>query len=421
MMLKPLVLPLALFLVAHTPAASAENWPSWRGPKNQGISQETGIPTQWSTSENRLWRFALPGAAGASPAVWDNHIFVTTVDGNDLVLMCITADGKLKWQQVQGRGNKEVRGDEGNSAAASPLTDGEHVWAFFGDGSLGCYNFDGDRVWLVDVQKQYGEFDIGFGMTSTPVLHGDRLYLQLIHSGGAKVVSLDKRSGQQAWAVERVSDAHSECEHSYASPIVYDDDQTRFLLTHGADYSIAYDLDDGRELWRVGDLHPPNRYDPSLRFVSSPVAVAGMIVIPSAKQGPTIAVKPHGQGDITKQPEFYHWTFAVTPDVPSPLILDDYVYLCRENGNLVCLERATGKQVYEHRTNRIRHRASPVYADGKIFLSGRDGKVTVVQPGAEFKILAQNDLEESLAASPAISGGRIYLRTFDALWAIGEQ
>ena len=124
----------------------------------------------------------------------------------------------------------------------------------------------------------------------------------------------------------------------------------------------------------------------------------------------------HFAGDVQN-----FWSFAVTPDVPSPLILDDYVYLCRENGNLICLDRKTGKQIYEERTNRFRHRASPVYADGKIYLSGRDGKVTVVQPGPEFKILAQNDIGESLAASPAISGGRIYLRTFDALWAFGEK
>ncbi len=420
-MFKHSVFSLALGLVLLSAAGSAANWPSWRGAMNQGISDEKNIPTSWSSTENRLWRVDLPGPAGSTPVIWEDHIFLTSVDGDDLVLMCFTTAGQLKWKQTQGQGNKDVRGDEGNSAAASPVTDGKHVWAFFADGSLGCYDFDGNRVWSVDVQKQYGKFDIAFGLTSTPVLHGDQLYLQLIHSGGAKVVALKKESGQKVWAVPRISDAHSECEHSYASPIAYDDGTTRFLLTHGADYSIAFDMNDGREIWRVGGLHPPDRYDPTLRFVSSPVAVDGMIVIPSAKQGITVAIKPDGKGDITGKEAHYHWTFEVTPDVPSPLILEDYVYLCRENGNLICLDRKTGQQVYEERTNRIRHRASPVYADGKIFLSGRDGKVTVVQPGKTFKILAQNDLEESLAASPAISGGRIYLRTFDALWAIGEK
>lgn len=419
MMRTPLVLSLLVALALQA-ATAAANWPSWRGPLNQGISSEQGLPTHWSSTD-RLWRVELPGAAGATPVVWEDHIFLTTVDGEDLVLMCFTTDGNVKWRRALGRGNQDVRGDEGNSAAPSPVTDGQHVWAFFADGSLGCYDFDGNQVWALDVQQRYGKFDIAFGMTSTPVLHDDQLYLQLIHSGGAKVIALKKDSGEEAWAVPRPSDAHSECEHAYASPIVYDDGSTRFLLTHGADYSVAFDLQDGRELWRVGGLHPADRYDPTLRFVSSPVAADGMIVVPSAKQGFTVAVKPNGEGNITGKQEYYHWTFAVTPDVPSPLILDDYVYLCRENGNLICLDRKTGKQIYEERTNRFRHRASPVYADGKIYLSGRDGKVTVVQPGPEFKILAQNDIGESLAASPAISGGRIYLRTFDALWAFGEK
>lgn len=420
-MTKQSVLSLTCGMVLLAASTCIANWPSWRGPLNQGISDEKNLPSSWNSTENRLWRVQLPGAAGATPVVWEDHIFLTSVDADELVVMCITTDGKLKWKRTQSRGNREVRGDEGNSAAASPVTDGKHVWAFFADGSLGCYDFDGNQVWAMDVQQKYGKFDIAFGLTSTPVLHDDQLYLQLIHSGGAQVVALKKDSGMEAWAVKRISDAHSECEHAYSSPIVYDDGTTRFLLTHGADYSIAYDMKDGREIWRVGGLHPPDRYDPTLRFVSSPVAADGMIVIPSAKQGITVAVKPNGKGDITGDRQYYHWTFAITPDVPSPLILDDYVYLCRENGNLICLDRKTGKQIYEERTNRIRHRASPVYADGKIFLSGRDGKVTVVQPGKAFKILAQNDLEESLAASPAISRGRIYLRTFDALWAIGEK
>ena len=133
----------------------------------------------------------------------------------------------------------------------------------------------------------------------------------------------------------RPSDAHSECEHAYASPIVYDDGTMRFLLTHGADYSVAFDLKDGREIWRVGGLHPADRYDPTLRFVSSPVAVDGMIVIPSAKQGFTVAVKPNGKGNITGKQEYYHWIFDVTPDVPSPLILEDYEHACRRGADIL--------------------------------------------------------------------------------------
>lgn len=415
--LLPAVVALVAFL---TSPALAENWPSWRGPNNQGISSEKNVPVQWSKDKNIAWRLAMPGAAGATPIVWEDNIFVTSVDGDDLVLMCIGTNGQEKWRRKLSSGNREVRGDEGNSAAPSPSTDGKYVWAFFTNGSLACFDFAGNEIWQFDVEERYGKFDIQFGMTSTPVLHGDKLYLQLIHSGGAKVVALDKTTGKEVWAVARPSDARQECEHSYASPIVYDGPEAKFLLTHGADYSIAYDLESGEEIWRVGGLHPPGRYDVTLRFVSSPVAKDGMVVVPSAKRGITAAVKTTSKGNITDKKEDYFWTFDVTPDVPSPLIVGDYVYLCRENGNLIVLEKESGKQIYEERTNRIRHRASPVYADGKIYLTGRDGMVTVVEAGPEFKIVAQNEVGEAIAASPVFSNGRIYLRTFDALWAIGE-
>ncbi len=416
------IIPVALLsLFCLVGYASAENWPSWRGPNNQGISSEKNVPTQWDRDTNILWRLPLPGAAGATPVVWEDRIFLTTIAGEELVLMCVGTDGVEKWRSKLGSGNRNVRGDEGNSAAPSPSTDGKHVWAFFANGSLGCFDFEGNEVWQFDVQQRYGKFDIQFGMTSTPVLHEDKLYLQLIHSGGAKVVALDKNTGNEVWAVPRPSDAIEECEHSYASPIVYNGPEAQFLLTHGADYSVAYDLQTGEELWRVGGLHPPAQYDVTLRFVSSPVAKDGMVVVPSAKRGITSAVKTTAQGNITGKDEHYHWTFDVTPDVPSPLIVGDYVYLCRENGNFIALERKTGKQLYEERTNRIRHRASPVYAAGNIYLTGRDGKVTVVKAGPQFEIVAQNDVGEAIAASPVISNGRIYLRTFDALWAIGNE
>ena len=143
-------------------------------------------------------------------------------------------------------------------------------------------------------------------------------------------------------------------------------------------------------------------------------------MVTSAKKGPTIALRPDGSGDITDKPEYHLWRHDVTPDVPSPLAVDSLVYLCRENGNLVCLDAATGKQYYEERTNPGRHRASPVYADGKVFITARDGRVTVVKLGKKFEVISKNDLEEPLTASPIVSGGRIYLRTFEALYAIGK-
>jgi len=407
--------------------ALADPWPQWRGPRLDGVSQEKNIPTEWSPQKNILWRLEMPGPAGASPVVWGDRIFVTSVAGQDLVLMCVNKAGKELWRRVVGTGNKDVRGDEGNSAAPSPCTDGKHVWTFMANGLLACFTVEGQEVWKFDVQSRYGKLSIAFGLTSTPVLDGERLYLQLIHGEGnpttreAKVVALDKNTGAEVWQHLRVSDARAECEHSYASPVLYRDQQREYLLTHGADFVVAHSLKDGSEIWRCGDLNPKGTYNNTLRFVASPVCVPGIIVVPSAKNGPVFAIKPEAEGDITEKPDAFLWKKpAGTPDVPSPLIHNGLTYLCRENGNLICVDATTGEQYYEQRTVADRHRASPVYADGKIYLTARKGVVTVVQAGREFKILAQNSFDEEISASPAIADGRIYLRTFSALYAISN-
>lgn len=405
----------------------AENWPQWRGPRLDGVSQETNVPVQWSKTENVQWRLPLPGPGGATPVVWEDRIFVTAPEGNDLLLICVGADGKELWRRKVSQGNREVRGDEGNSCSPSPSTDGKHVWAYFTDGALACYTLDGDEVWKLNLQDRYGKFNIAFGMTATPVLDGDALYVQLIHGEGnprtreAIVVALDKSTGKEIWKHDRESNASDECEHSYASPILYRDGEREYLITHGADYTIAHSLEDGRELWRLG-LNPKAQYHPTLRFVASPASGEGRIVIPTAKNGPVVCVKPEAQGDITSRTASQFWRKDQgTPDVPSPLIHDGLVYLCRENGNLVCLDAETGEQYYEERTVRDRFRASPVYADGKLYLTSRKGVVIVVKAGRQFEILSQNDMGEEMSASPAISNGRIYLRTFDALYAIGAK
>jgi outer membrane protein assembly factor BamB len=355
---------------------------------------------------------------------------LTSVAGEakeDLALVCVSTEGKLLWSQTVASGSKDVRNDEGNYASPSPATDGEHVWAFFGTGDLACFTKEGVARWQFNVAERYGKLNIQFGMASTPVLDRGRLYLQLIHGEGdpqtreARVVCLDAASGAEIWQTERPSDGRAECEHSYASPTIYRDAEREFLLTHGADYIVAHDLADGRELWRCGDLNPKGKYEPTLRFVASPVAVPGFIIVPTAKNYGVVCLKPNGQGDVTDKPQFTHWRWTNnTPDVPSPLVVDDLVYLCRENGNLICADARTGKEIYTEPTTRERHRASPIYAGGHVYLTARSGRVTVVKGGPKFEIVARNDLGEPISASPVVANGRLYLRTFAALYAIGE-
>jgi outer membrane protein assembly factor BamB len=409
------------------PVVSAENWPQWRGPRLDGVSKEKGIPHAWNKTENVAWRLALPGPGGSTPVVWDDRIFLTTVDGDDLQLWCVGVDGKPMWKRSISKGNYIVRGGEGNSASPSPSTDGKHVWAMMTDGKLTCFTVDGEEVWKVDLQERYGDFQIQFGMTSTPVLDGDRLYLQLIHGEGdpntreAIVVALDKNTGKEVWKQPRPSDASAECEHSYASPTIYRDGEREFLISHGADYVIGHRLEDGAEIWRSGGLNPESRYNPTLRFVATPVAAEGLIVVPSAKKGPVLGLKPDLKGDVTGDESAFYWRrTGDTPDVPSPLVVDGLVYLYREDGIVICMDAKTGEEIYKERTVGGVHRASPLYADGKIFLAARVGVVTVIKAGRKFEILASNDMGEEIASSPIVANGRLYLRTFDALYAIGK-
>jgi outer membrane protein assembly factor BamB len=402
------------------PVPRADNWPQWRGPTYDGVSKETNLPAEWSETKNIVWKLPMPGMGSSTPAVWGDRIFLTSQDGPNLVLLCASTEGKELWRHKLGTGERKARGDEGNMASASPSTDGVHVWAFVGTGDLVCCDLDGKEAWRIDLQERYGRFKNQFGMHSTPLLHGDRLYLQLIHSGGAWVIALDKATGKEVWKVERKSDGKDECEHSYASPCLWQVGKEAYLITHGNDYAIAHRLEDGSEIWRVGDLNPKNKYNRTLRFVASPVAVSDLIVVPSAKNGPVVAVKPDASGTINNGDAGEVWRMAHnTPDVPSPLVHDGLVYLCRENGVLICLDARTGKVHYEHRTHDTRHRASPVFADGKVYLTARDGVVTVVKAGPTFEILATNRLPDEMTASPAVANGRIYLRGWKTLYAIG--
>ncbi|MDA7978517.1 MAG: PQQ-binding-like beta-propeller repeat protein [Pirellulales bacterium] len=423
-------LTLSLIIVGMFSAAShaGDNWPHWRGPQNNGLSGETGLPAEFGPERNVAWKVTLPGWAGSTPVAWDDRLFLTSAaaDKDELLLLCFNTKGERLWSASLGRGNK-VTGpskEEGNSASPSPSTDGTHVWAMAGNGTLACFDFDGNEVWRHDLQDKYGKFNIGWGMTSSPVLDGDKLYIQLMHGpmrGDGKtavVAALNKQTGEELWRIDRESEATFENKHSYTSPVVYRDGEHECLLTHGADYLVAHSLEDGRELWRLGGLNAGARYHPTLRFVASPTVAEGLIVVPTAKGGPMVTVKPGGQGNITNT-DFVVWKNEQgTPDVSCPLVHDGLVYLAGEQGILTCLDAKTGEEYYKQRLHGARYRASPVYADGKIYIVARDGVITVVKPGKSFEMLAENAMGEEISASPVIFGGRIYLRSFDSLFSI---
>ncbi len=404
----------ALLLAA---SASADDWPNWRGPERDGVSAERDLPTTWGRESAVLWKAPLPAPGGSTPVVVKDQVFLTSpsADGSKLLLLCIGTDGRPRWERAVSEGLKGAK----NAASASPSSDGKHVWAYSGTGDLACFAIDGTEAWRANLQERYGRFKLGFGMTTTPLVHAGAVYVQLIHSGGAWVVALDAASGRELWKAERKSDGVDECEHSYAS-IQFG---SGVLVSHGNDYTIGHDPKDGAELWRLGDLNPKEKYNRTLRFVSSPLATPGLIVVPTAKNGAVLGLDPRAKGKVDRQNAAHQkWRIdSGTPDVASPLLYEGLVYLIGNNGVLACLDASTGAAVYKERADKDNHFASPAAGDGKIYLAGRGGTVSVVAAGRVFKVLAVNELGDPLDASPAISGGRIYLRGAANLWAIGAR
>jgi outer membrane protein assembly factor BamB len=404
----------------------ADNWPNWRGPDNNGVARAKAPPITWSESRNIAWKLPLPGKAGSTPIIWDDRIFLTSSRKTDFVLLCIRADGKPLWERRLSRAaGLASKKDEGNEGAASPSTDGKHVYTFDWSGAVACHDFKGGEVWKFNAQERYGKFDILHGAHSTPLLHEGRLYLTLLHANGHWVVALDKATGKEVWKVQRKSDAVAISREAYASPCLWKEEwkggKRTSLVVLGCDYATGHRLEDGREIWRLGDLNPKAKYNAALQLISSPVAAPEMLLVPTSRAGTVVAVKPGAAGLIRAGGPFELWrTASGSPEVPSPLVHGGLVYLGRDNGLLHCLDARTGAEVYRQRLRADHYRASPVLAAGRVYLVARGGTVTVVKAGRKFERLATNTLDDNFIASPAVANGRLYLRGFRSLYAIGE-
>ena len=403
----------------------ADNWPNWRGPDNNGVCKETKLPVTWSDTKNLAWKLPLPGSAGSTPVIWGDRIFLTSADGKDYALLCVSTDGKQLWKRLIGSGGRtSIMRGEGNDASASPCTDGKHVYAFVGTGDLACFDFEGAAAWKFNIQERYGKVRIQHGLHNTPLLHEGRLYLALLHNGGHWVVALDAASGKEIWKVARQTDAKGESREAYSSPVLWNDGKETTLVVLGCDYTTGHRLSDGAEVWRLSDLNPTKNYSNALRIIASPVASTDLLVVPTARGGLIVGLKPGATGTITANSPFERWRKTRgAPDVPSPLIHDGLVYLVQAGGrgSVQCWDAKTGKEFYNESIYDDRYRASPVYADGKIYVLSRDGTALVIQAGKKFQLLATNNVKDNFTASPAIANGRVYLRGFNALYAIQES
>jgi outer membrane protein assembly factor BamB len=410
---------LALILVSGI-VVSAQNWPQWRGPSLNGVSSEKNLPVKWTADENIAWKLPMPAWSGSTPIIWNDRIFLNVAEGDELYLWCVDrTKGTLVWKKLLGAGNVKMR--KQNMSSPSPVTDGKNVFVLTGTGILKSFDFSGKEIWSRDIQKDYGQFGLNWGYASSPLLLDDALYVQVLHGmrtdDPSYVLRLQKVTGKTIWKVERPTGAIRESPDSYSTPAVLRYGKNAELVITGGDAVTGHDLATGKELWRANGLNPDN--NPSYRIVASPVIFNDIIYAPTRVK-PLLAFKAGGRGDITSS--HLLWSTANGPDVPTPVTDGKYFYIVNDRGIMWCLDAKTGAEIYgQQRLKPGTYSASPVLADGKIYVTDEEGLTTVVKAGPVFEVLAENALNDYCLSSPAISGGQIFIRTATNLYAIGKK
>lgn len=408
----------------------AENWPQWRGPRGDSTSTEQGLPLTWSENHGIAWKVALPGWADSTPAIWNDDLFVTTQDGDKLLLLKLRRQtGATVWSREAGHAETPREAPRGgqkfhklhNNASPSPVTDGQVVIVHFGNGELAAYDFGGKQLWLHDLQKEYGAYSIWWGHANSPVLFGDLVVSvcmqdSLTDLGKSPVesylVAHDKTTGELRWKSQRMTGAEAEQGDSYTTPLLHKAPQGWQLIVMGGNQLDSYDPTTGQQLW----------YLPGIvggRTITGPTAGVGLVFATQGMKKDLLAVRLGGQGKLTRRDVVWKETEA-TPDTCCPVLWQDLLFTVSDNGVAKCFDARTGNIRWKTRLPGG-YKASPVAAEGRVYFLNMNGTTTVAAAGERFEKLAENPLDDETQASPAFSEGRIYLRGKQHLYAIERK
>jgi outer membrane protein assembly factor BamB len=342
-------------------------------------------------------------------------------EGRDLLLLCVSRkDGSLLWRRVIDSGNAHF--GKQNMSSPSPVTDGKHVWVLTGTGILACFQADGTPVWRRALQKDYGKFGVMWGYASSPLLLDDKLIVQVLHGfetdKPSYLVAFDPRSGRQLWKVDRPTDQPKETPDAYTTPVPMQVEDQIQIIVSGGGYVTAHEPADGKEIWRSAGLNPTG--DGNWRTVSSPLVIGDM-VIASTRSNPIIGVRGGGRSNVTET--HLAWSNDIAPDVPTPVSDGRHLYVLHDDGFFSCLNPKTGEPYYEkQRLPRGKYDASPLLADGRLYVTSEEAKTTVVATGPEFRILATNELEDGYTLSSiAVAGSELFIRTSSRLYCISNE
>lgn len=424
-----LLIPFLMASLLIPALVQAETWPQFRGVTGSGISTEKNLPAKWSEQAGLLWSVALPGRANSSPAVTAQRIDLTTkTDDNGLWIISLDRKSGQEIRKVKvGSGSLSAPGPRNlwahrhNPATPSPIADEQNIWAFFGSGLLVCLDAEsGKIVWKQDLVKDYGPYDITFGMGSTPRLWGDLLIVNCMTKGPSYVVAFDKQTGKEVWKVDRKLPAQKDGADAYSTPTIFQNGDKTELLVSGSDHVNAYDPQTGKQVWIAGGLDIPSPFG---RIIASPVADSNLVIATSGNPGGGglgfIKAFQQGEtGNITQSGLLWKYDVA-TADASTPLILDGKLYMVSQNGIATCLNLKDGKALWKKRMQG-EYFSALVAGDGKVYFLNTEGLCTVIDADSG-DVLAENQLPGTFYSTPAISEGVIYLRSFDRLYAIKRK
>lgn len=431
----------AALAVAFTSfSALAGNWAHWRGPDFNGSSPEKNLPDNFSKTENVKWVANLPGPSAATPIVWGDTVFISSTDARTKTLRAMAFDrkaGKELWNVEVASGFGQD--NSSNFASPSPTTDGKLVWFLYGTGDLVAFDFKGNQVWSLNLEKKYAQFAYQWTYGASPTLFDGKLYVQVlnrdvpVHGRGKKdgpgesyLLALEPATGKEIWRHVRPSEAAQESQEAYSTPIPFTHGGVTEILISGGDCLTGHDARTGAELWRWGSWNPTKIGH--WRLVPSPVASEHAALVCAPKGSPVFAVKHGLSGKLDDSALL--WTSAeqrdVSSDVATPLLYQGRFYIL--NGEKKMLSRvdpATGKADWiGDLVARPKIESSPVGADGKIYFQNFKGEVLIVAADKEFKLLRTipmgDDGDDRLRACIAISDGNLFIRTGTKLYCIGK-
>ena len=417
--------------------AADDDWPRWRGPNNDGMARGDA-PLEWNDTKNIAWRATIPGRGHSSPVIWGDKIFLTTaVPAGDapasqvqqgsgrgagggagagrehkFIVLCLNRHtGKVIWERVakSATPHEGYHGKYGSFASNSPVTDGKHLYAFFGSRGLYKYDLNGNLVWQKDFPPM--RMRLQFGEGSPTSLDGDTLYLKFDQEEGSYMVAIDKNSGKELWRVSR--DELS----SWSPPLVVTHNGRKQLVVSASTRVRSYDPATGKLIWETAGL--------GSNVIPAPVTANNMVYVMSGHREPNmLAVRLGREGNLTGTDAIAWTNDRGNSYSASPVLHDDKLYFVSDNGMISCLNALTGEPYY--RQQRLPKpytlKSSPVGANGKLYVSTESGDVVVVKMGENYEVLAINTLADQMFIStPAIAGGSIYLRGPETLYCIRQQ